>query len=127
MEHLGNSRVVCRQLHQSPVETRPMRQGGHRSFHETKPCRAMELQTTRLSQLGVVPLDQNPVFLSERPGEDNSRGRMPQMERIPVSVRILIDVVFHVFLLACSLINSSRSMRPILVTRVVLNRFGAAE
>ena len=52
---------------------------------------------------------------------------MPQMEGIPVSVRILIDVVFHVFLLACPSIDSSRSMRPILVTRVVLKRFGAAE
>ena len=56
-EHLGNSSVVGRQLHQSPVETRPARQGGHQCFHETKPCCVMELQTTCLSQLGVVLLD----------------------------------------------------------------------
>ena len=31
----------------------------------------------------------------------------------------MIDVVFHVFLLACPSIDSSRSMRPILVTRVL--------
>ena len=46
---------------------------------------------------------------------------------IPSSEMEAIDATFHVCLLACSLVKSSRLMKPILVTHVLMNVFSAAE